>query len=304
MEALGSGPLPGPFFSSSILGTQILLESASDEQKQHILPQIAEGKVILTLALTEPAYSWEPRALNTVAVPEGSGYIINGLKLFIYDAKAASHFIVAAKTENNDSSSKSSSLFLVDSQTEGISIRLIPGFLSGMSFEVQFNNVYIPGSSLLGKKGEGWQYINDAVLKATPVLCSYKVGGCQAVFDIALEYTRIRIQFGQPIGRFQRVQDMIIEMANHSDAARWATYEALWKLDTKRPAKESIHLAKALSSEAYWQVCTLGHQVFSGLSYSKEHQQSFHTRTSRHLYNYLGDPSFHRRELGKIIMTA
>ena len=179
----------------------------------------------------------------------------------------------------------------------------LPGFLSGRTFEVEFKDVTVPESSLLGEMDKGWQPLFSAISMSIPALCAYKVGACQSVMNMALEYSRGRVQFGQPIGRFQRVQDMIIEIANHSDAARWATYEALWKQDTMGFDPESIHLAKTLASEGYWQVCTLGHQVFSGLSYSKEHELSFHTRTSRHLYHYLGDPSCHRRKLGDIILS-
>ena len=91
---------------------------------------------------------------------------------------------------------------------------------------------------------------------------------------------------------FNGFRTMIIEIVNHADAARWSTYEALWKQDTMGFDPESIHLAKTLASEGYWQSCTLGHQVFSGLSYSMEHELSFHTRTSRYLYNYFGDPGY------------
>ena len=133
------------------------------------------------------------------------------------------------------------------------------------------------------------------------MLCAYKVGGCDTLVEMALEYSRSRVQFGQPVGRFQRVQDMIIEMVNHRDAARWATYECLWKLDTNRPAEESVHLAKTVASEAYWEVCTLGHRVFSGVSYSTDHPASFHTRAARSLYHYLGDPAHHRRQLARLI---
>jgi alkylation response protein AidB-like acyl-CoA dehydrogenase len=301
MEAFGSGPLPGPYFSSSILGAKIILEAGSDVQKKGILPQIAEGEMIVAPALTEPEYNWEPTSLSTVAKSKNSGFVINGVKLFIHDARAASHFIVAAKTAEGDIP-ESMSFFIVDSHAKGVCIRRLPGFLSGMTYEIVFDSVFVPSNALLGKKNDGWRCLQTAIGKSIPVLCAYKVGGCQAILDMALEYSRGRIQFGQPIGRFQRVQDMIIQIANHTDAARWATYEALWKQDTKGFDQESIHLAKILSSEGYWQACTLGHQVFSGLSYSMEHQLSFHTRTSRHLYPYLGDPAYHRRKLGQMLV--
>ncbi|MDP7640179.1 MAG: acyl-CoA dehydrogenase family protein, partial [Candidatus Hydrogenedentes bacterium] len=264
-EALGSGPLPGPHFSSGILSTQILLEAGTEEQKQEILPAIAEGAQILTLALTEPDYGWEPGLVSTTATDKDGEYVLDGVKLFTMDAQAATKFIVVARTKKKSNPAKGLSMFLVDSESEGVSITRLPGFLTGRTFEVKLDSVKVPESAMLGRKGKGWKPLGRAIEKSIPILCAYKVGGSQAVLDMTLDYSRIRVQFGQPIGRFQRVQDMIIAMVTHLDTARWATYEALWKLDTGKPASESVHLAKALSSKGYWEVCTLGHQVFSGV---------------------------------------
>jgi len=301
-EALGTGPLPGPYFSSGILGSLIVLEAGSEAQKKSILPAIAEGKQVLALALTEPEYSWEPRGVQTTATSKNGDFVLDGLKLFTIDAQAATHFIVVART-GKGTDPKGIALFLVDSKSDGVSVRRVPGFLTGRSFEVKLNSVKVPQSAMLGNKDGGWPALQQAIEKSIPVLCAYKVGGCQAVFEMTLEYSRVRVQFGMPIGRFQRVQDMIIEQVDHVDAARWTTYEALWKLDTQRPATESVHLAKAVTSQAYWEVVTLAHRVFSGISYSKEHPVSFHTRASRSLYNFLGEPSYHRQKLGQLILT-
>jgi len=295
LEALGTGPLPGPLFSSSILGSLVLLEAGTVEQKQSVLPEVAKGSVILTLALTEPEYSWEPETVQTTATKQNSSYILNGVKLYTMDAQSASHIIVVARTE------KGIGLFLVNSALEGISIKRIPGYLAGRNFEVKLDSVEVPESSLLGDSAEASAELNRAILKATPILCAYKVGACQVLCDSTREYSRTRVQFGQAIGRFQRVQDMIIEMVNNLDAARWSTYEALWKLDTGKPADEGVHMAKAVTSEAYWKICTLTHRVLSGVSYSKEHPASFHTRASRALYHYLGDPAHHRHKLGRLL---
>ncbi len=302
-EALGTGPLPGPYFSSGILGSLIIMEAGTEEQKQQILPAVAEGKQILTLALTEPGYSWEPGAVQTTATRKNGGFVLNGLKLFTMDAQAATHFIVVARTRKGADSAKGLSLLLVDSKSDGVSVRRLPGFLAGRTFELKLDSVKVAESAMLGDKDKGWPALEQGIAKSIPVLCAYKVGGCQAVIEMALEYSRTRVQFGQAIGRFQRVQDMIIEMVNHADAARWTTYEALWKLDTQRPAAESVHLAKAVASQAYWEVVTLAHRVFSGISYSKEHPVSFHTRASRQLYHYLGDPAYHRQQLAKLLMS-
>jgi len=303
-EALGTGPLPGPYFSSGILSSLIILEAGTEEQKQRILPAIAKGEQILTLALTEPGYSWEPGAVQTTVESKNGAFVLDGLKLFTMDAQAATHFIVVARTGKGADPAKGISLFLVDRESDGLSVRRLPGFLAGRTFEVKLDSVKVPRADMLGDKDEGWQALEKGIAKSIPVLCAYKVGGCQAVVEMALEYSRLRIQFGTAIGRFQRVQDMIIEMVDHSDAARWTTYESLWKLDTQRPAAESVHLAKAVSSEAYWQVCSLAHRVFSGISYSKEHPTSFHTRASRSLYSYLGEPSYHRQQLARLLTIS
>lgn len=302
-EALGAGPLPGPYFSSGILGSLIIMEAGTEEQKQRILPAIAQGEQILALALTEADSSWEPGAVQTTAASKNGNFVLNGLKPFTIDAAAATHFIVAARTGKGTDPTEGISLFLVDSKSDGVSVRRLPGFLAGRTFEVKLDSVKVPRSAMLGEKDKAWPALREGIGKSIPVLCAYKVGGCQAVFDMALEYSRFRVQFGQPIGRFQRVQDMIIEIANYLEAARWTTYEALWKLDTGRQAAESIHLAKAVTSEAYWEVCTLGHRVFSGVSYSREHALSFHTRASRALFNFLGEPAYHRQKIAELLLS-
>jgi len=300
-EALGTGPLPGPHFSSSILGTSIVLEAGTEEQQRQLLPPVAAGKQLLALALTEAGYSWQPEAIQTTATRRNGDFILDGVKLFVPDAGAADILIVAARVGEGTGPLGGIGLFLVNRDSNGVSVNRLPGFLAGRSFEVRLDSVNVPRWALLGESKDGWPALERAIARSIPVLCAYKVGGCQAVVDMTLEYSRTRVQFGQPIGRFQRVQDMIIEMVNHRDAARWTTYECLWKLDTQRPAAESVHLAKAVTSEAYWEVCTLAHRVFSGVSYSKEHPASFHTRASRGLYHYLGDPAHHRRRLAQLL---
>lgn len=295
LEVLGTGPLPGPLFSSSILGSLIIMEAGSEEQKRQVLPSVVDGTMVVTLALTEPDFSWEPEAIQTKAASSNGGFTLNGIKLFAYDVGAATHLIVVADTD------RGIGLFLVDRETRGLSVTRLHGYLSGQTFEVKLDSVKVPQAALLGESLDNWQALEGAIARSIPVLCAYKVGGCQALVDMTIQYSRTRVQFGQPVGRFQRVQDMIIEMVNQLDAARWTTYECLWKLDTARPATESVHMAKAVTSAAYWEAATLAHRVFSGISYSKEHPASFHTRASRSLYHYLGDPAHHRRRLARLL---
>ena len=136
-----------------------------------------------------------------------------------------------------------------------------------------------------------------AAEKTIPVLCAYQVGGSQAIYELSVDYSRTRHQFGTPIGRFQRVQDQVINLLNALDAARWTAYEALWKLDIGRDASDSVHLAKAVGSEGYYEACNFAHEVHAGVGSMTEYGLTLHTTASRTLYHYLGDPKFHRRRL-------
>jgi alkylation response protein AidB-like acyl-CoA dehydrogenase len=127
------------------------------------------------------------------------------------------------------------------------------------------------------------------------------VGGCQAVFELSVAHSRERVQFGVPIGRFQRVQDHIIRLVNHLDAARWTTAEALWKLDAGHPAADAVHMAKAVSSEAYLEACNAAHEVHAGQGSLVEYGLVPHTRMSRTLFSYLGDPRWHKRRMADVL---
>jgi alkylation response protein AidB-like acyl-CoA dehydrogenase len=177
-----------------------------------------------------------------------------------------------------------------------VAIRPLEGFLAGLS-EVRLDNVCVGETDCVGGEGHAWTRAQPALLAAAAVLCAYKVGGCRAVFDMSVSYSRERTQFQQPIGRFQRVQDHIIRIVNFLDAARWTTYEALWKLDSGADATAGVHVAKAVASESYMGACDFAHEVHAGIGVVREYGLTLHTRMSRSLYHCLGAPGFHRRRL-------
>jgi alkylation response protein AidB-like acyl-CoA dehydrogenase len=297
-EELGRGPVPGPFFASGVLGALTVQHGGTEAQKQAILPQVARGERVLSVAVTESDYGWRPERLHMHANLEHGHYVLNGIKLFVYDAKVATHLLCAVRTAPaSNGASRAITLLIVDASTPGVSVRTLPGWL-GQVDEVRFDNVQVPADAVLGGvEGRGWESLEMAGLQAIPILCAYQVGSCQAVFEMAVAYSRTRIQFGQPIGRFQRVQDHIIGMVNHLDAARWTTYEALWKLDSGRPAASSVHLAKAVTSEAHLKVCDGAHEVHAGVGVIREYGLTLHTQRSRTLYHLLGDARYHRRRI-------
>jgi alkylation response protein AidB-like acyl-CoA dehydrogenase len=273
-----------------------VLEAATPAQQQALLPRVARGEAVLTVAITEPDASWGPRGVALAAQRHGDRYRLDGVKLFVSDATAATHLIVVARTGARPDAL---SLLLVEAAAPGVRARALPGFLSGQS-EVTLDGVEV--AQLLGEReGQGWAALERALLRAWPVLCSYMVGGCQAVFEMSVAHSQQRVQFGVPIGRFQRVQDHIIRLVNHLDAARWTTAEALWKLDTGRPAVDAVHMAKAVSSEGYLEACNAAHEVHAGQGSLTEYGLVAHTQMSRTLFSYLGDPRWHKRRMAEAL---
>lgn len=296
-EELGRGPVPGPHLCSGVLTALTLLSGASEEQKQEWLPRLARGDVTMVPAVTEGDYTWELEDVSVTARNDGDGLRIDGTKTYVLDAIGATHLLCAVRSEVNGSVG----LVIVPTSADGVEIRSLSGFAWNMA-EVKFENVVVPAIHLLGGSFTGASdAFHHAVSQTIPVMCAFQVGGCQAVYEMSVDYSRSRVQFGVPIGRFQRVQDHVINLVNQLDAARWTAYEALWKLDTGRPAADSIHLAKAVGSEAYLQACNYAHEVHAGVGSMTEYGLTLHTTASRTLYHYLGDPRYHRRRLAEAL---
>lgn len=294
-EELGRAPLPGPLFSSGVLSALIVLEGGSEEQKKSLLPAICGGQSIVIAAIADQGVHWGPESVETRLTRTGDGFALDGTKRFVFDAEGATGFLCAARTEKGETA-----LVLADRKSPGISITPHKGFMTSVA-EVRLDRVRLPASALLGEAGAGWRILESALEKALPILCAYQVGACQEIFDFTAEYTRNRVVFGQPIGRFQRVQDHCVDLSVHLDAARWVTYETLWKLDSGQPAAASAHEAKAVASEGYYQACNYAHMVFAGPGTDYQHPLMAHSVLAHTLYQYLGTPRQHKRAMMELL---
>ncbi len=293
-EELGTGPVPGAHFSSGVLCARVLMEAASEAQRKALLPKLASGERVFALAVTEPNYGWSAEHVRMGAAKDGSGFKLSGRKVYVHDAMYATDLLIVARTDAGIS------LLRVDAKAAGVSIRPLDGFLTSLA-EVTFENVRVGGEDVIGAAGSAWEPLQRATLAAIPVLCAFKVGGCKSVFEMSVQYSKDRLQFGQPIGRFQRVQDHIIHIVNYLDSARWTTYEALWKFDTNQDAASSVHMAKSVASEGYLRACDFAHEVHAGIGVVREYGLTLHTKMSRSLYHCLGAPNVHRQHMERVL---
>ena len=296
-EQLGRAPVPGPLFTSSIVVPRLLTELSSPEMQSRFVPPICAGKIVWAVGLSDSPRRFNESDLTLNAKDISGGFSLNGKKKFVHDAAVADRLLCAARYRGG-------TIFLaVDLHQEGVRIVTHEGFLSSL-FDVVFDGVAVSNEDVVSQSPSCWGDMERALEVTLPVLSAYKVGACQRVFEMTVDYTSERVVFGQPIGRFQRVQDHVVELTNHLDGAKWLTYETLWKVDAGRPSSAAVHEVKAVASEAYYQVCNYANMVFAGPGTALEHPLVPHTVTSRTLYQFLGDPNYHKGRMMDVMFPV
>ncbi|HEY7492794.1 MAG TPA: acyl-CoA dehydrogenase family protein [Candidatus Tectomicrobia bacterium] len=297
LEEMGAALLPSPFLSTVLLAGQTILISGSESQKKTYLPQIADGSLIATLAMTEPAARFDAAGISEVkAIPEADGFRITGTKLFVPDAHVAEVMVVAARTQETGDKSFGITLFLVDSNTPGISNTLLKTMdQTRKQCEVVFDNVHVGRDRLLGMLDTGWPVLRKVLNSATVGLCAEMVGGAQRVLDISVAYAKERVQFGRPIGSFQAIKHKCAEMMLQVESAKSAAYYAAWAVDEDVPeAPLAVSMAKAYCSDAYCHTAGEGIQVHGGIGFTWEHDMHLYFKRAKYAEFTFGDATYHR----------
>ena len=298
LEEMGRFMLPGPYFSNVVLGGMSIMDSGTEEQKQEYLPRIAEGQIIVTLALNEPSGRWDPEGIELTATETGGKYALNGTKLFVPNAHISDYIVVVARTGDGEDDI---SLFILPSQSNGVNQTLLKTIASDRQSEVSFDNVELPASSLLGEKNRGWQTIEKVLKWGAIGKCAEMSGGGQSVLDMTVEYAKQRTQFGRPIGTFQAIQHHCANMATDVEGAKFITYQAAWMLSEGLPADREVAMAKAWVSDAYKRVCALGHQSHGAIGFTKEHNMQLYSRRAKAAELAFGDSDLHLDKVAEII---
>ncbi|MCK4965109.1 MAG: acyl-CoA/acyl-ACP dehydrogenase, partial [Dehalococcoidia bacterium] len=229
LETMGYNILPGPFFSTVVLGGLTILAAGNEEQKKRFLPEIASGGMILTLALTEPSARYDAASVKTTAVVRNGEYVINGTKLFVLDANVADFILCVARTKEATNPENGLTVFLVDTKSPGVKITLLKTLARDKQCEVIFDEVSVPKENVLGELNRGWPTVQGVLQRATVAKCAEMVGGAQAALDMAVAYAKERVQFNRPIGSFQAIQHYCANMVSDVDGSRFVTYKAAWK---------------------------------------------------------------------------
>ncbi len=303
MEEMGRVVMPGPYFSTVLLGGLAVLEAGAPDQKKEWLTKIAAGEAKVALAWTEPNARWDAAGVTATAKAADGGYVLNGTKLFVLDAHLADAVVVVARTTEGKQPEQGVSLFLVPKGTAGLETKLLPTMDQTRKLcEVALRDVRVPAAALLGAKDGGWAPLARVVERASVALCAEMCGGAQKVLDMTVEYAKIRVAFGRPIGSYQGVKHRAADMLVDVENARSLTYYAAWAVDENVPeAALAASMAKAYCSDAYRKTAGAGIQLHGGIGFTWEHDLHLYFKRAKSSEFTFGDATYHRERVAQLI---
>lgn len=313
LEEMGRALLCAPYFSSVVLAANALLVSDDEEARRTHLPDIASGRRRGALAFTEESGRWDETGIAMAASGPGSAgsagsagsgsgsngagsgsWRLDGTKMYVLDGHTADLLVVAARTGSGVS------LFLVEADAAGLTRTPLSTMdQTRKQAKLTFDGVE---AALLGAEGEGWPVLEKVLDLAAVALAAEQVGGAQMCLDMAVEYAKVRVQFGRPIGSFQAIKHKCADMLLQVESAKSAAYYAGWcaaEMNDELPQVASM--AKSYCSEAYFHAAAENIQIHGGIGFTWEHPAHLYFKRAKSSELLFGDPTYHRELLAQRI---
>ena len=237
MEAFGRGLVSEPYLSTVVIGAGLIAECGSEAQKQAMLPRVADGSLRLAFAHSERAARFDLSKVETAAMETAQGWRLDGRKTAVIDGHAAGQIIVSARVASDEGATGRLCLFLVPAGTPGITLRDYARLGGGRACNLDLANVQLPTDALLGDGSDMLPQIEAVVDRALAALGAEAVGIMQIMFDMTLEYTKVRQQFGKPLSANQVIRHRLADMAMHCDEARSIALRAAVMSDAEPVAR-------------------------------------------------------------------
>ena len=305
MEEMGRAVMPGPFFSTVLLGGAAIFEAGSPGQRQEWLPRVAAGSTKVSLAWTEPNARWDAAGIMATGRETAGRFLLSGTKLFVPDAHLSDALVVALRTRDGNTMEDGVSLLLVPKDTPGLAVTLLPTIDETPRLcEVRLDRVADSAAALLGEKHGGWPALERVLDRATVALCAEMCGGAQQVLDMTTAYAKIRIAFGKPIGSYQGVKHRAADMLVDVENAKSLTYYAAWAIDEGlAEAPLAVSMAKAYASDAYRKVAGAGIQLHGGIGFTWEHDLQLYFKRAKASEVAFGDATWHRERVARLLTS-
>jgi glutaryl-CoA dehydrogenase (non-decarboxylating) len=278
------------------LNSLALLRYATEEQKQRWLVPQARGEKLACFGLTEPGAGSDVASMRTTARREGDVYVLNGQKNWISYATVADHALVFAKTDPA-AKHKGISAFVVEKGVDGFASRETEnklGVWAGSTGELYFENVEVPAENLIGEEGQGFEIAMFGLDQGRFTVAAGACGVVRACLERSVEYARERETFGQPIGRYQFVQDMIAKMVLGYETSKLLVMQAAWMKNEGRRNTRETSLAKWHATESAFEAAHLAIQIHGSYGYSAEYGIERYFRNARAPIIYEGTTQIHK----------
>ena len=299
LEEQGRALLCAPYFSTVVLAANAILNAGTEDQKAALLPGIASGETIATLAFTEPSGKWDAAGITLEATASGDGATLTGTKMFVLDGHVANLIVVVARTAGS-TGEDGISFYTVDGDAAGLTRTALATMdQTRKQAKLEFDGVQ---ATLLGTAGAGWAALSKTLDQASVGLCNEMVGGAQYVLDESVQYAKDRVQFGRPIGSFQAIKHKCADMLLETESAKSAAYYAAWAAaedNDELPVVAS--LAKAYCSDAYFHSAAENIQIHGGIGFTWEHDAHLYFKRAKSSEILFGDATYHRELLAQRI---
>jgi alkylation response protein AidB-like acyl-CoA dehydrogenase len=290
-EESGRALLPAPLVETAVM-LPVALEAGTAAQREGWLPRVATGDVVATVALAGRDGFPLPAGIDVRARPEGAGFVLDGEALLVPFGGIADLMLTAARVEGGDGVA----LVLVEPEDVGVARTLIPGLDPTMRMTaLRLSGVRVGPERIVGAPGRGWSVLDRALRAGSAALALQAVGGAGRALEMAVEYAKVRQQFGKPIGSFQAIKHKCADMMVQHETTRSGACYAAWAVATDAAdAATAVAMAKALSTEMFRFVCGEAIQVHGGIGFTWEHDLHFYFKRAKYLEFALGTPAQHR----------
>ncbi len=298
LEEMGRALLCAPYFSTAVLAAYTLLLSGDEAAKEQYLPGLASGETIGTLALTEEDGRWDASGLTLAASRSGGEWTLSGTKMFVLDGHTADLVLVAARTGGEGTDGIS--VFAVDAEASGLT-RTPLTTLDQTRKQARLTFDATP-ARLVGTEGAAWPVLSQVLDLAAVALAAEQVGGAARVLEMSVEYAKVRVQFGRPIGSFQAIKHKCADMLVEVESAKSAAYYGLWAGSERNDELPTVaSLAKAYCSDAYVHCAAENIQIHGGIGFTWEHPAHLYFKRAKSSQLFFGDPTYHRELLAQRI---
>jgi acyl-CoA dehydrogenase len=293
LEQAGRNLSASPLQGTVLVGATLIAQLGSPEQKEQLLPAIASGDQLVSLALQEGAHH-APQQTASTAVRDGDSYVLNGSKLMVLDASAAARFIVIARTAGKAGDEAGLTALLLDAGTAGLSVERRSMVDSRNVGAVTFRDVRVPASQLLGAEGAAWPALSRTLDIVNIGLAAELLGLSAEAFERTVAYLKERKQFGKLIGSFQGLQHRAAELFAELELARSIVLQALQAIDNGEPDLALLaSAAKAKLCEVAQRATNEAIQMHGGIGMTDEHDIGFFIKRARVVQHAFGDYNYH-----------